>query len=156
MVPDYVSQQLTPFWSPELFTLGVPQEAMWVLLLWWADYCGRPGSCDWLLVWLIARPYLVQMLPVACWQDWVVTLGAGSLGYLWLTVGQSQVLGWVVTKQGFPDLVLDCLWVGLVPDKSGWRFQYSSSLCWLAGVTGSQGGWLWWIHGNSVLVLTCS
>ena len=25
-------------------------------------------------------------------------------------------MGWVVTKQGFPDLVLGCLWVGLDPD----------------------------------------
>ena len=35
-------------WSPELYTIGVPHIwAPWVLLLWWADYCGQSGNCGW-------------------------------------------------------------------------------------------------------------
>ena len=51
---------------------GTPMWAVWVLLLWQTDYCGRSGSCGWPLVWLIARPCLVQRLPVTGWQDWVM------------------------------------------------------------------------------------
>ena len=34
----------TPLWPPELGALGaLPILASWVLLLWWADYCGQLG-----------------------------------------------------------------------------------------------------------------
>ena len=41
-----MSQKHTPLWSPELYALGIPlMWALWVLLLWWADYSGQSGRC---------------------------------------------------------------------------------------------------------------
>ena len=65
-----VSQQHTPFWSPDL---GVPPIwAAWVLLLWQADYCGQSGRYGWPSSWLVARPFLMWRLPAAGWRGWVM------------------------------------------------------------------------------------
>lgn len=52
MVPDYVSQQHTSgHQNYTLYTIySRVNEAIWVLLLWQADYGGRSGSCDHSLV----------------------------------------------------------------------------------------------------------
>ena len=45
--------------------------AVWVLLLWQADYYGQCGRCGWPPVQLVARPCLVRRLLVGGGQGWV-------------------------------------------------------------------------------------
>ena len=90
-----MSQQHTSLLSPELYALGVPPMlAGWVLLLWWADYCGwshRHGSP---LVWLVVRPCIAWRLPAAGWQgqvmrSWLRDPGGGSQASAFSLVGRT-------------------------------------------------------------------
>ena len=46
--------------------------AVWVFLLWQADYCGWPGRCGWPPVLGIARPCIVWNVPAAGGSGWVM------------------------------------------------------------------------------------
>lgn len=41
---------------------GAPCWAVWILLLWQADYCGQSGRLGWPLVQIVARPRLLKGL----------------------------------------------------------------------------------------------
>ena len=109
------SQQCSPLWSLQLYSLGVPHIwAAWVLLLWWPDYCGQSGRCGWLLVQLSARPCLMQRLMGTGWQSWITRL---------LAVGPTGEWSQVVVGLRVPDLVSACWWMGPVPDMVCCRAQ---------------------------------
>ena len=94
----------TLLWSPELYALGeFPIWALWVLLLWQADYCGQSWRCVWLLFLLVARPCLVWRLPA---------IGGWGWFKMWLAVDP-----W-----GVPVLVLAHWWVELCPGVAGCEY----------------------------------
>ena len=68
-----------------------PMWAEWALCCGGADYCGCPGTQDWPLVQLAAKPYLLQKLPaVGGWGHILAQLAARpgeSWGWCWPTVG---------------------------------------------------------------------